>query len=148
MARRDVPMSVRRLIVEVDLEGLNVTQFCREHGVSTWFFYDLRRRFALEGDRALEPRSRAPHRVANRTSGEIEDLIVAVRKDLTDRGLDAGPASIWSSLRTSPDVEEVPSESTIWRVLTARGLIVAEPRKAPKHAGKRFVAERANECWQ
>jgi transposase InsO family protein len=148
MARRDVPMSVRRLIVEVDLEGLNVTQFCREHGVSTWFFYDLRRRFALEGDRALEPRSRAPHRVANRISGEIEDLIVSVRKDLTDRGLDAGPASIWSSLNADANVATVPSESTIWRVLTARGLIVAEPRKAPKHAGKRFVAERANECWQ
>lgn len=141
-------MSVRRLIVSIDLEGLNVTRFCEEHGVSTWFFYDLRRRYALEGDAVLEARSRAPHRVANRFSGEIEDLIVAVRKDLTDRGLDAGPASIWSSLGVDPKVATVPSESTIWRVLKARGLIVPEPRKAPKHAGKRFVAERANECWQ
>lgn len=141
-------MSVRRLIVQIDLEGLNVTRFCEEHGVSTWFFYDFRRRFAREGDAALEPRSRAPHRVANRISPEIEDLIVSVRKDLTDRGLDAGPASIWSSLRTEANVATVPSESTIWRVLNARGLIVPEPRKAPKHAGKRFVAERANECWQ
>jgi transposase InsO family protein len=141
-------MSVRRLIVEVDLEGLNVTEFCREHGVSRWFFYDLRRRYAREGEVALEPRSRAPRRVANRISGDVEDLIVAVRKDLTDRGLDAGPGSIWSSLHADPNVERVPSESTIWRTLKARGLIVPEPRKAPKHAGKRFVAERANECWQ
>jgi transposase InsO family protein len=141
-------MSIRRLIVEVDVDGLNVRQFCREHGVSTWFFYELRRRHAREGDAALELRSRAPRRVANRVSSGVEDLIVGIRKDLTDRGLDAGPASIWSSLRADSTVVTVPSESTIWRTLKARGLIVPEPRKAPKHAGKRFVAERANECWQ
>ncbi len=43
-------MSVRRLIVEVDLAGLNVTEFCRRHGVSTWFFYQLRKRFAVSAD--------------------------------------------------------------------------------------------------
>lgn len=26
-------MSVRRLIAEVDVEGLNVTEFCAQHGV-------------------------------------------------------------------------------------------------------------------
>ena len=60
-------MSVRRLIVEVDPQGLNVTEFCGEHGISTWFFYQLRKRFAAEGEAALESRSRAPRTVANRT---------------------------------------------------------------------------------
>src|SRR6478672_3172719 len=147
MAGRDVPMSVRRLIVEVDVEGLNVRRFCAEHGVSTWFFYDLRRRHARDGDVALEPRSRAPRHVANRTSDDVEDLIVGLRKELTDGGLDAGPATIHWHLQTR-GCPAVPSEATIWRVLKARGLIVAEPAKAPKHAGKRFVAARANECWQ
>jgi transposase InsO family protein len=142
-------MSVRRLIVEVDLDGLNVRQFCREHGVSTWFFYDLRRRHARDGDVALEPRSRAPRRVANRTPAEVEDLIVALRKELDDKGLDAGPATIQWHLQTRcRSGVAVPSEATIWRILTARGLITPAPAKAPKHAGKRFVAERANECWQ
>src|SRR5690348_5249739 len=94
MAGRDVPMSVRRLIVEIDVDGLNVRQFCREHGISTWFFYDLRRRYARDGDAALEPRSRAPRRVANRISDDVEDAIVALRKELRDEGLDAGPATI------------------------------------------------------
>jgi transposase InsO family protein len=141
-------MTVRRLIVEVDVEGLNVTQFCEEHAVSTWFFYELRRRHAREGEAALEPRSRAPRRVANRTSPEIEDLIVEVRKELDDSGMDAGPATIRWHLEARGAAANVPSEATIWRILKARGLIVAEPAKAPKHAGKRFVAERANECWQ
>jgi len=141
-------MSVRRLIVEVDVEGLNVREFCRVHGVSTWLFYDLRRRHAQDGDVVLEPQSRAPRRVANRISSEVEDLIVGLRKELADGGLDAGPATIRWHLETRCPQAAMPSEATIWRVLKAHRLIVAAPAKAPKHAGKRFVAARANECWQ
>jgi len=138
-------MSVRRLVVEVDLDGLNVRRFCREHGISTWWFYDLRRRHAA--GESIEPRSRAPRHVANRISGEVEDAIVRARKDLAEFGLDAGPASIESRLLEDPTIGMVPSMSTIWRTLKARGLIVPEPAKAPKHSGRRFVAARANECW-
>ena len=53
MAREEVPMSLRRAIVEADTRELNVTGFCRGHGVSTWFFWDLRRRCAAEGDVVL-----------------------------------------------------------------------------------------------
>jgi transposase InsO family protein len=149
MAGRDVPMSVRRLVVEVETEGLNVTAFCAEHGISTWFFYELRRRFrAAGGDlAALEPLSRAPRRVANRTAVELEDRIVGLRKELVELGLDAGPATIQFHLRARGE-PSTPSESTIWRVLDRRGFIVKEPRKAPKVKGRSFSAERANECWQ
>jgi len=140
-------MSVRRLVVEVGTEGLNVRRFCAEHGISTWFFYELRRRFAAGGWRAVEPRSRAPRRVANRTSAMVEDRIVAWRKELTDAGLDAGPATIRFHLQ-AVGLERVPSEATIWRVLSRRGFIVPEPAKAPARVPRRFVAERANECWQ
>lgn len=142
-------MSVRRLVVEVDLEGLNVTEFCREHGISTWFFYQLRKRYAAEGEAALEPRSRAPKTVTNRTPAWVEDLIVDLRKELDDGGLDAGSATIWSHLgdRLPADVP-VPSEATIWRVLSRRGFIIPEPHKAPKHSYRTFQADRANECWQ
>jgi hypothetical protein len=50
MAREEVPMSLRRAIVEADPGELNVTEFCRCHGVSTWFFWNLRRRYAAEGE--------------------------------------------------------------------------------------------------
>ena len=58
-------MGLRKTIVEIDTDGLNVAEFCRLHGVSTWFFWDLRRRFRDQGESALQPRSRAPRRVAN-----------------------------------------------------------------------------------
>lgn len=139
-------MSIRRVIVEADVATLNVAEFCRQHGVSTWFFWDLRRRHARDGDVVLEPRSRAPKRVANKTPVDVEDLIVATRKRLLDQGLDAGPGSIvdWLS-QQGPS----PSESTVWRILKNRGFIQPDPKKAPKTAGARFhTATRANDCWQ
>jgi transposase InsO family protein len=146
MTRRDVPMSLRRLIVEVDTAELNVTAFCGRHGISTWFFYDVRRRFAAGGWEAIEPRSRAAHRVANRTSTELEDVIVALRKELADTGLDAGPVTIASHLERRGIAG--PSVATIWRVLSRRGFVETDPSKAPRRAVRRFAADRANECWQ
>jgi transposase InsO family protein len=139
-------MSLRRTIVEVEVDGLNVRQFCAQHGISTWFFYELRRRVAVEGLAGLEPRSRAPRRVANKTSPEVEDAIVALRKELVDAGLDAGAGTIVYHLHARGAVTV--SEATAWRVLRARGFIEPDPSKRPKHAGRRFAAERANECWQ
>src|SRR5690606_9238529 len=70
-------------------------------------------------------------------------------KELDDAGLDAGAATIWSHLsdRLGADVA-LPSEATIWRVLTRRGFIVPQPHKAPHHAYRTFQADWANECWQ
>jgi transposase InsO family protein len=142
-------MSVRRAIVEADLASLSVAGFCRDHGVSRDTFYEVRRRFAAEGEAGLEPRSRAPHRVANRTPVGVEDLIVELRKELDDVGLDAGPATIhyWLTRRLDAQVT-VPSPATIWRVLSRRGFVIPEPSKAPGRRWRSFAAERANECWQ
>jgi transposase InsO family protein len=144
MAREEVPMSLRRAIVEADPGELNVTEFCRCHGVSTWFFWNLRRRYAAEGEGALTAKSRAPHHPAGRTPVDVEEAIVAKRKELDDAGWDCGPESIAFYLR---DLPGVPSVSTIWRILKARGLVTPQPAKAPKHAGRSFTAQRANECW-
>jgi len=137
-------MSLRRLIIEADTKTMNVAEFCRLHQISTWFFWDLRRRFQREGDVVLEPKSRAPHHPAGRTPVAVEDAIVAKRKQLVEEGWDAGPDSIAARLA---GLEGLPSTSTIWRILKARGLIVPEPAKAPKSARGTFTAERVNECW-
>jgi len=144
MARGEVPVSVRRAIIEADVRELNVTEFCRCHGVSTWFFWDLRRRHAQEGDAVLAPKSRAPRHPVRRTPLDIEETIVIKRKELDDAGLDCGPATIAFHLR---DLPGLPHESTIWRILRARGLIVAQPAKAPGRSRRSFTAERANQCW-
>jgi transposase InsO family protein len=141
-------MSVRLLIAEVDVSSLNVSRFCRDHGIGRDAFYEIRRRFAAEGEAGLVSRSRAPNRVANRTSGEVEELIVELRKQLEEIGTDAGPATIHHWLGRRLDPARVPSEATIWRVLSRRGFIVADPSKSPGRRWRSFAAERANECWQ
>jgi transposase InsO family protein len=138
-------MSLRRLIVSMDPATVNVTAFCRAHGVSTWFFWDLRRRYARDGDAVLEAAPPIARRIVNKTPLAVEDAIVSMRKDLANAGLDAGPETIAFHLR---DLAGLPSPSTIWRILKARGFIVAEPAKAPRSAHRSFTAERANECWQ
>src|SRR6188474_3859386 len=108
MRREEVPVTVRRAILESDPSTFNVTQFCRDHGVSTWLFWSLRRR-DRDGEFVLEPKSRAARTVANKTPANVEEAIVAERKRLTDAGLDAGPASIASYLA---DLPGLPSEAT------------------------------------
>ena len=137
-------MSVRRLIVEADPSTFNVKEFCLSHGVSTWFFYDLRRRYGIEGEAVFEAKSRAPHTVLNKTPLDVEEAIVRKRKELDDAGLDAGAETIAFHLRR---LKGLPAPSTIWRILKQTGLIEPQPHKAPKTKGRRFVAERANECW-
>lgn len=142
-------MSVRRLIAEADVSTLNVSRFCRDHGIGRDSFYEWRRRFEVLGEAGLESRSRAPNRVANRTSRAVEELIIELRKQLADVGLDAGPATIqyWLARRLDPHTT-VPSPATIWRVLSRRGFVVADPAKSPGRRWRSFAAERANECWQ
>jgi transposase InsO family protein len=60
--------------------------------------------------------------------------------------LDAGAATIHSHLSRRQD--EVPSVSTIYRVLTAGGFVVPQPHKRPRSSWRRFAAELPNECWQ
>ncbi len=142
-------MSVKRLVAAADVSSLNVSQFCVEHGIGRTAFYELRRRSAAEGESGLEPRSRAPKTVANKTPIEVEELIVKLRKQLDDDGLDAGPETIRWHLQRHPDrPEKAPVGATIWRILRARGFIVDDPTKRPSKVWKRFAAERANELSQ
>src|SRR4051794_14574372 len=135
MVRREVPMSVRRLIAEADVSTLNVSRFCREHGLGRDAFYEWRRRFDADGEAGLESRSRAPNRVANRTPDDIESLIVEVRKDLVGDGLDAGPATIHYWLERRVASARVPSPSTIWRGLLRRGVLHPGSDESPGGGG-------------
>jgi transposase InsO family protein len=76
----------------------------------------------------------------------VRERIVALRTELTRRGLDAGPVTIAWHLRR--EGLPVPSTSTVRRVLHAAGLIAPEPRKRPRSSWIRFEAAAPNELWQ
>jgi transposase InsO family protein len=91
--------------------------------------------------------NRLPRFLATKMTRHIvRARIVALRTELTGRGLDAGPVTIaWQLGREGLPA---PSTSTVRRVLHAAGLIVPEPRKRPRSSWIRFEAAAPNECWQ
>lgn len=138
------------VINAVLVEGLSVEEVCEAHDISRSWLYELIARYRQGGDEALRPRSKRPRSSPSRVPAAIEDEIVALRKELTDLGVDAGAHTIHYhlQLRHRRDKRAVPSVATIWRVLSRRGFIVAQPQKRPKSSWRRFQAELPNECWQ
>jgi transposase InsO family protein len=136
-----------QFLIETHLKtGRPIAELAAANGVSRGWLYKLLQRYRLEGLGGLEPRSRRPKTSPTRIADLYEDEIVRVRKELAEAGFDAGAATIHFHM-ASPG-REVPSVSTIHRVLVARGFVTPEPHKRPKSSWKRFVAEFPNECWQ
>ena len=140
-------MDLARYVVDaVVLEGRSYRDVARAHGVSKSWVGKVVGRFRAGGYEAIAPRSRAARRIPNRTPDRLEDEIVELRKALADQGLDAGAQTIHYHLSLRHD--EVPSVSTIWRVLRRRGFVVPQPHKRPRSSWIRFEAQLPNECWQ
>jgi transposase len=140
-------MSLASLVVTaVKVEGRSKSEVARDYGVSRRWVHELVRRFEVEGEAGLEPRSRRPHSSPDATPRAVQDEIVALRKQLSDQGLDAGAVTIAAHLSRTHRL--VPATSTIWRVLTRRGFVVPQPQKRPRSSFIRFEADQPNERWQ
>jgi transposase InsO family protein len=136
----------RYVVDAVVLEGRSYRDVAGAHGVSKSWVAKVVGRFRAGGYGAIEPRSRAPKHIPHRTPAELEDEIVALRKELSDLGVDAGAQTIHYHLGNRH--EAVPSVSTIWRVLRRRGFVTPQPHKRPRSSWIRFEAQLPNECWQ
>jgi transposase InsO family protein len=140
-------MSRARLVITaVTVEKRPVSEVARSYGVARSWICTLLARYQAEGDAAFEPRSRRPRTSPRAISADTADLIIRLRKELTDQGLDAGPVTIAWHLEHHHQARVSPA--TISRHLTRRGLITPEPRKRPKSSYIRFQAGQPNECWQ
>jgi transposase InsO family protein len=138
------------VINAVVVEGRSVKEVCESHDISRSWLYELIVRYRELGDDGLKPRSRRPRSSPTRVACAIEEEIVALRKELTDLGVDAGAHTIHYHLQRRHRRRRgaVPSVATIWRVLSRRGFVTPEPQKRPRSSWRRFQAELPNECWQ
>lgn len=138
------------VINAVLVEGRSVKEVCETHDISRSWLYELIARYRQGGEEALKAQSKRPHSSPTRVSAAVEEEIVALRKELTELGVDAGAHTIAYHLqvRHRRNKRAVPSVATIWRVLSRRGFVVAQPHKRPKSSWRRFQAELPNECWQ
>jgi transposase InsO family protein len=140
-------MSKARLVITaLFVDHQTPSEVAARYGVHRAWVYKLKARYEAEGEAALEPRSRRPKTSPSALPLEVVDLIVRIRKELTDAGLDAGPETIAWHLEHHH--RHRISRSTISRYLARSGLVTPEPKKRPKSSYIRFEAKMPNETWQ
>jgi transposase InsO family protein len=150
MARKVTSMKVIAAVTAfVAGQPMDVTQVCRSAGISRKTFYKWAARCRADGLDGLEERSRRPRVSPNQTPANVEDVIVRLRKELADAGLDHGATTIqWHLGQDRSTKRRVPSVAAIHRILVRRGLVTAQPHKRPKMSWRRFEAPAPNEWWQ
>jgi transposase InsO family protein len=134
------------VITAVIVEARPAAEVCAQYGVSKSWLYELLARYRDEGDAAFEPRSRRPHTCPRATPRATVELIVRLRKELAQAGLDPGPATLVWHLKHHHHTPV--AASTVARILTREGLVTPAPKKRPKASYIRFQAEMPNETWQ
>jgi len=123
-------------------EGANRSDLCRRFGISRETGYKWIKRFEEEGVAGLEDESRRPHTSPNRTSEEMERLVLKAKRE----------HSAWGgrkvrTLLIREGYEGVPSASTITEIFRREGLL--DRIESVKHKPwQRFERESPNELWQ
>ena len=120
-------------------EAAGVSTVARRYGVSRKTVYKWQARHAA--GESLEDRSHRPHTSPARTGPAMEQRVVALRQR----------HPYWGSrklhrLLVNDGIVEVPSPSTITRVLARHGLLNRDPASSP--AMGRFEAAGPNHLWQ
>jgi transposase len=136
----------RLIITAVVLEGRSQAQVARDYRVSQAWVSRLVARYRSEGASAFEPRSRRPRTRPDATPPDTVALVLALRRQLTTDGLDAGADTIAWHLQHHH--QTTISRATVYRIIRRAELVTPEPKKKPKSSYIRFQAEQPNETWQ
>jgi transposase InsO family protein len=140
------------VITAVVVEGRSQAEVARAYGVSQPWISRLVARYRADGEAAFEPRSRRPSSSPNATPQPVLERVLALRAELSDKGLDAGPHTLaWHLANDPPEPatgQVTISAATVSRILTRHGVVVPDPSKRPKSADRRFQAELPNQLWQ
>lgn len=124
------------------MKDVNISQLCREYGISRKTGYKWLRRYLEEGEEGLQDRSRRPHHSPQRTPAEVEQRVLEVRKEHPAWG----GRKIQHRLKML-GAERVPPASTITEILRRHDCL--DPDESRKHRPwQRFEAEGPNQMWQ
>jgi transposase InsO family protein len=134
------------VITALFVEHQSPAEVAARYGVHRAWVYKLKARYEAEGEAALVPRSRRPRSSPTATPPAAAELVLRLRKDLSEQGLDAGADTIGWHLHHHHQITV--SRATINRILTRAGAVTPEPAKRPKSSYIRFEADQPNECWQ
>lgn len=114
-----------RFVILAQSDRYTKKELCEQFGISGKTGHKWLRRYAEEGRKGLEDRSRAPKCVANRTEAGVERLIVKEKRLHPTWG----PKKIHRVLETKHGLEKPPAVSTVGEVLKRHGLVKARKRR-------------------
>lgn len=141
--KRATTMSQRKEFVEeASREDVNISELCREYGISRKTGYKWLKRYRQSGIDALQDRSRRPKHSPTRTVLEVEQLIVQTRQQ----------HPYWGGRKIRSYLEQrgyadLPVASTVTAILDRYGQIdLLESVK--RRAVERFERQQPNELWQ
>jgi transposase len=134
------------VITAVVVEGRRQAEVAAAYGVSKSWVSKLVARYQTDGQAAFTPRSRRPKTSPTAVPAATVDVIVRLRKQLSEQGLDAGPDTLGWHLMQHHGIRV--SRATIHRILSRAGAVVPQPAKRPRSSYVRFQAAQPNECWQ
>lgn len=131
--------------IKVIQEGVDLTEACRQFGISRPTGYKWLRRYEADGRSGLVDRSRAPRRIPHKTAEDIEGQVVWMR----ERYPSWGPKKIRALLRRQQPDLDWPAASTIGDILERRGLVAPRPvrRRAVPSTQPLRHAVGPNDVW-
>jgi transposase InsO family protein len=127
------------------LEGEGMSEVCRSFGISRKTGYKIFKRYKDHGLEALSDRSRRPVRYANQLPGQVEGLIVSLKREKPHWG--ARKIRELLVRRLDGDIR-VPAKSTVHAVLYRHGLVRLPGRPRHRATGTPLSAPAApNDLW-
>ena len=131
---------LREEFIIASKECRNISSLCKEFGISRKTGYKWLKRY--ENGESLNDRSKMPFNFPNKTSTEIEDLILQVRKDNPGWG-----AATIHKVLENHGVGNLPCARTVNNILNRNNCISTEESEK-RHKYIRFQKEHCNEMWQ
>src|SRR5262245_19703524 len=104
--------------------GERISDLCREYGISRKTAHKFKKRFERLGVAGLEDQSKAPKVIPHKTSPEIEELVIAERKQHPTWGLKKLKEVLELRLERA-----FPSAAAIGGVLVRNGLVQKRKRR-------------------
>jgi putative transposase len=144
--KRVDPMEERcRFVLLASEPQANMSELCREFGISRRIGYKWLNRFAQEGLHGLEDRSRRPLRCPSETPVEVVCEIVSIRQAHPRWG----GVTIYEILRRRHSDQVIPSARTIDRILNQCGLVKVRKRgRRRKYTSEQVIHPKcSNDVW-
>lgn len=130
----------KEFVIQAIKNEISMTELCHRYNISRKTGYKWLNRY-LHNKEDLQDHSRAPHNSPNISDSSIIKNIVKVKKKYPAWG-----ARKIKTILENKNIEEVPSKSTIHRILKTNGYVAKDSKNTSYQ--NRFEREEPNSLWQ